>query len=59
MTKKDTSNKRPIDFDSVENPVSELDAESLNPDAWVKPEMLRRVSDRNFNNLDDQTENYE
>lgn len=59
MVKKDNTDKRPLDFDSIENPVSHLDADNSNPDAWIKPEMLRRVSDRNFNEYDYLTQNYE
>ena len=48
MITKLNNNKTPLDFDTLENPVSALDGNSSNPDAWIKPEMLKRVSERNF-----------
>ena len=48
MADKNRKNKTALDFDAIENPVSALDEDSSNPDAWVKPEMLKRVSERSF-----------
>ena len=48
MSEKNRKNKTLLDFDLLENPVSALDEATSNPDAWIKPEMLRRVSERSF-----------
>ena len=48
MTEKNSKTKIPTDFDNIENPGSDHNMEVPTPDAWVKPEMLRRLSDRDF-----------
>ena len=48
MADKNRKNKTLLDFDAIENPISALDEDSSNPDAWVKPEMLKRVAERSF-----------
>lgn len=48
MFYKEGSIKTPYDFDKTENPTSEMSTDNSSPDAWVRPEMLKRISDRRF-----------
>jgi hypothetical protein len=45
MFYKKGSIKTPYDFDKTENPTSEMSTDNSSPDAWVRPEMLKRISE--------------
>lgn len=51
---KSRKNKVPTDFESFLNPNESSESLSSNPDAWVQPEMLRRISQKISNDSDNQ-----
>lgn len=52
MEKKNIINKKVNDYEAFENPADGLSEIKSNPDKWVTPEMLRRVGESSYNNLD-------
>lgn len=52
MEKKDIKNKTIQDFERFENPLENISEAKGNPDKWVAPEMLRRIGESSYNNLD-------
>lgn len=53
MEKKDYPFKKNTDdFEIFENPVEDILEAKGNPDKWVAPEMLRRIGDSSYNNID-------
>ncbi len=52
MFYKESLFRNPYDYDIAEDPLSGMSTDNSNPDAWVKPEMLRRISDRRFIDAD-------
>ena len=54
MFYKENSFQNPYDYDIAEDPLSGMNTDNSNPDAWVKPEMLKRIADRRFADADRQ-----
>ena len=54
MSEKTRENKISVDYESFANPDNNSEALASNPDAWIKPEMLRKISQKNTKDSDNE-----